>query len=42
MTLALYLDAIKNQGPWKTGLLGSIQNFRISNSQMQLEIGEKD
>ncbi len=42
MLLAPYLDAIKNQGTWKTGLLGSIQNFRNRNSQMQLETGEKD
>jgi hypothetical protein len=41
MSLALYLDAIKNQGTWKTGLLGSIQNFRNRNSQTQLETGEK-
>jgi hypothetical protein len=32
----------KNQGTWKTCLLGSIQIFRNRNSQMQLETGEKD
>ncbi len=37
-----YLDAIKNQGTWKTGLLGSIQNFRNRNNRMQLKTGEKD
>jgi hypothetical protein len=36
------LDATKNQGTWKTGLLGSIQNFRNRNSQTQLETDEKD
>jgi hypothetical protein len=41
MLLALYLDAIKNQGPWKTGLLGSIQKFSYRNSQTQLETGKK-
>jgi hypothetical protein len=42
MSLTLYLDAIKNQGTWKTGLLHSIQNFRNRNSQTQLETCEKD
>ncbi len=41
MLLAPYLDAIKNQGTWQTGLLGSIQNFRNRNSQTQLQTGEK-
>ncbi len=38
----LYLDAIENQGTWKTGLLGFIQNFRNRNSRTQLETGVKD
>jgi hypothetical protein len=42
MLLALYLDAIENQGPWKTGLLHSIQNFRNRNSQTQLVKKIKD
>jgi hypothetical protein len=36
------MDATKNQGTWKTGLLGSIQNFRNRNSRTQLETGDKD
>jgi hypothetical protein len=39
--VGIILDAIKNQGPQQTGLLGSIQNFRNRNSQMQLETGVK-
>ncbi len=41
MSLAPYLDAIQNQGTWKTGLLGSIQNFENRSSRTQLETGEK-
>jgi hypothetical protein len=42
MSLALSLDAIENQVPWKTGLLGSIKKIMNRNSQMQLETGEKN
>ncbi len=33
MSLALYLDAIKNQGTWKTDLLGSIQILGIGTAK---------
>jgi hypothetical protein len=41
MSLAPYLDAIENQGTWKTGLLDSIRKIWNRNSQTQLETGEK-